>query len=983
MASTFQIRSDGIMDPTGKYPNPLTGRPYSPNYLYQARHFDPEKNKIVGWTTFPPWEHRLEILKRIHKYNIILAIIPPGTGKTVIIPKLLLHYFGYQKKVICTTPKTGTTESAGTFASECLDVPLFAVDDKGVKLQDPNAKGKDKRIDTGNRLVGYTHSAEKRYANSSTLLTFTTDGTVKQKLLSGRDPNFTEYGGVIIDEVHERSINIDILVGLLLDIIKRRPDFKVIFMSATVSKEFFMAYFKRINLGNVANVFEIPGTLPLFKRILRPELKQINQNSFTDVIFQKIEEILMNPASAPGDILGFVTSDSETGKLVKRINKNMAKYPPNGKPYPIAFSANINPIDKAIATGKGALMRLKPTPEAPYGFARKVIIGTNAVESSVTFEDNLVYVIDSGLAYEKKYDPNNYAFITGKFYVSQASIEQRCGRTGRTCDGTCVQLYTTDQFGKLKPYTDPKIIIEDITKDFLGIIALPINRSLQKGLEFLNRMIEDPRNYQASIKRAYENLLNMDLLDSAGNITPLGNVCSNFSKFDIKIGKMCVGAYYLGCLPYAIMLGAILQTVQSLEDVFFKPPDMDENRQLELQYLANIKRLCNPLGDHITLIALYIQWLYAPDQYAFCQQNGLVSKPFDDIRKAYDELYETVLKVRNDIKNLNLFKTPSEILVFGGGGLSGGDSLSVGDGFSGGDSDSSDDEMLSDVGIESLYGGALLGELMSSTAMDNFMFERIDKKTAENFLHGIGGASYIQNNNPDFALLYNDNGNDGGISSGNSPSGNWEYIINGGYIKTKKATYSKAKTRLARLTRINLDSRALITERPLCSDTCPSLVTSLEGGARKKKKSEGAIQAAQAANAAAAEAEKTGKMLKKVMELINMRNIGQRDLTPYLGMRDEERVLAALFYGFSNFIASYTGVGKKYNVRFSSEKASISKSSFDFLGLSPKMVIYNEFTIAKTAGRADDNKLGLVSQLDSKYIGVFNNLHDIKKQLAS
>lgn len=129
------------------------------------------------------------------------------------------------------------------------------------------------------------------------------------------------------------------------------------------------------------------------------------------------------------------------------------------------------------------------------------------------------------------------------------------------------------------------------------------------------------------------------------------------------------------------------------------------------------------------------------------------------------------------------------------------------------------------------------------------------------------------------------------------------------------------------------------------------------------------------------ENEKQGKMFKKIMDLISLKNLPVRDLTPFLALPDEERMLIALFYGYSNNLASWTGIGKKYNVKFSPEKASISKSSLDFLGKTPKMVIYNEFTMAKMQGRADDNKLGLISQLESKYIGVFLNLNEIKKQL--
>ena len=130
------------------------------------------------------------------------------------------------------------------------------------------------------------------------------------------------------------------------------------------------------------------------------------------------------------------------------------------------------------------------------------------------------------------YDAEKYAYVTGKNYVSKASIDQRCGRTGRTCDGWCFQLYTEPQFKEFDDYTAPKIRVEDITKELLSIISLPMNGNLQKGMEFIDRMIEPRKNYQTAITRAYSNLVNMDFLDAAGNITFLGYVCNQFNKFD-------------------------------------------------------------------------------------------------------------------------------------------------------------------------------------------------------------------------------------------------------------------------------------------------------------------------------------------------------------------------------------------------------------------------------------------------------------------
>ena len=124
---SFSIRRDGICDPKGKYPNPLTNQPYTKNYtaLSLTRPNNPDGSPgRKGWSEYPVWEAREKILSKIHQKPILLLVLPTGIGKTVITPKLLLHYFEYKQRVLVTTPRHTTTSEAGTYAAQCLDVPL-------------------------------------------------------------------------------------------------------------------------------------------------------------------------------------------------------------------------------------------------------------------------------------------------------------------------------------------------------------------------------------------------------------------------------------------------------------------------------------------------------------------------------------------------------------------------------------------------------------------------------------------------------------------------------------------------------------------------------------------------------------------------------------------------------------------------------------------------------------------------------------------
>lgn len=974
MAGT--IRADGIMDPEGKYPNPLTGQPYSKQYFVHSKK----------WISFQPWKDRMDIFRKIHKYNVLLTIIPPGTGKTVILPKLLLHYFGYQRPIVCTTPRQATTSSAGTFAAKCLDVPIFHVDDFGDEYKNPDVKNKKEipYYDTGNRIVGYKYQGSN-YSNPNTLLLFTTDGTVKQMILQN-DPNLTKYGGVIIDEAHERSVNIDIVIALLLDIVHRRPDFKVIIMSATIDENLFTDYFKRVGLGNAYSVYKVPELKPLFKLDKVNEFKKIDPMKFVDVIYTKINEIILNPSLPVGDILAFVTSESETIKLQKKIANNLRNYPVNNKPYSIAFSASISDTDKSIALKKEALKTdVQLTADAPQGYNRKVIIGTNAVESSVTFGDPMKYVIESGLAYEKKYDAKNYCYTTGKSYVSQASIAQRCGRTGRTCDGICLQLYTAPQFNEFKKFTDPKILVEDFTKELLSIITLPMNGNLQKALEFINRMIEPPKNYQAAISRAYNNLINMDLIDSAGNLLPLGRVCNNFNKFDIKIAKMCVGGYYLGCLQHVIALGAILSTVLSIEDIFQKPLNMDEDPALERQYIENIKRQKNDSGDHITLLAIYLNWLSSPDRITYSQQNGLNSFTLRNIEFAYEDLSKEVQKMAVDIKNLNLFGVPPEILAFGGAREDDSLDMDATDALDAesesDDEEDEDNEYEEDIDIsipterelEKMYGGyfktrnEMIGnqedrDSRSSMNMSNNFKTKLSKEDIKEFLDAVNNKTVIQDNYSNSELLYNNSSNGGGnVFDDDNTNG-----------KHKSKSISKSiskKTKKAN----KLQSKSKSKSMSKSKSTSTYGRTKTRGQGHNNRGYQGI------GGAAETDAEKKAKRNQKIMEIVSLKGLKPRQMLPPQSPLD--KIMAALFYGFSNNIACFTGAGKKYNVKFSPLKGSISKSMFDYISKVPDFVIYHEFTVTKTMGRPDEAKLNIVSEIRPNEFGQFLDLNEIKKQL--
>ena len=1005
----MSIRGDGILDPEGKYLNPLTGQPYTP--LYRRLSMGVPAEDLKGWRDLEAWKNSMPILKAIHNNSILLLVLPTGVGKTVIIPKLLLHYFGYQKSVICTTPRQVTTSDNAVYSALCLDVPIFQVDEKGSPLSNPNKNGEF--IPTGNKLVGYKYQGTgNKYADRTTKLLFTTDGSVKQMILNN-DINLSQYAGILIDEVHERSVNIDVLMALVLDIIPRRPDFKVVIMSATIDEKIFTDYFERIGQKKNYGVFSLPEIPNTYNIDIIPSMKKVDSMKLVDEAYKKVNEILANPKTPPGNILVFVTSESETQKIKKMIERNMSAYPVNNKPYPVCFYAGISETQKAFITKKGTLATIAPTSEAPQGYARKVIIATNVVESSVTFKDPIVFVIETGLAFEVKYNPKDYYYESGKNPVSKASIIQRCGRTGRTNDGTCLRLYTTEQFDKLPKYPEPKIKTEDFTKELLSIINMPTVGNLQKAMEFINKMIEEPRNYKEYIVRAYNNLVNMDLIDKAGNLTHLGYICNQFGKYDMKMGKMIIGAYYLGCMPYAIMLGAILSSVMGLEDLFMKFPNMDEDPELQKKYDDNVRRMLNKHGDHITLLNIYYGFISSSNGYKYAIDNGLNVNNLNSIQTKHDEIIQLVEGKMEQFGNLGLFNVVGGVQTGGGnnnnnniksytrvgktakdyenfqrminqeGGFLFEDTAEEGDGDSGSESedpsddDSENEENLMEGGFVNMIREGFDEEISDdgdeeddsdSDADDSYsetnMLETNNRFANDSRRQNISGNIFTNNSKTSFRNIKNISQYGGGANASYdffsfqnhtlNPTLTKKYkqgqIINlsGGANKQshkKKQTQHNKQIQLKKKTHQNKKSHH-----------------------KKTKKHDTPKEDSMAS-----------KRLR-FLEAIELKNLPIKKITPPTSLID--CILASLFYGYSINRASGTGNINRYNVQFSGKKGSLTKSTFDFLktGSPPDFVVYDKFIVSKMGGK-DEAKLNIVSSITPKHIGVFLDLKEVLKNI--
>ena len=236
-------KNSGLYDPNGLYNNPLTHQPYQNLYLPET-YTDIAKN----WSTKLVYDYKDAIIESISKNQVTLATAGTGVGKTILIPRIALHSFDYKENVICTIPKKLTTRETAEFVAKCMDVRL-------------------------GEHVGYFYKDGKEINKNGieTKLTFTTTGSLVSRI-TGSDPLLSNYKCVIVDEVHERSVETDLLLLLLKKVCKQRKELKIIIMSATVNLDIFRDYFPKssfkfgeIDVGKQTSYEIIDKYLPRLK----------------------------------------------------------------------------------------------------------------------------------------------------------------------------------------------------------------------------------------------------------------------------------------------------------------------------------------------------------------------------------------------------------------------------------------------------------------------------------------------------------------------------------------------------------------------------------------------------------------------------------------------------------------------------------------------------------------------------------------------
>jgi HrpA-like RNA helicase len=569
----------GILDPAGKYNNPLTGKPYSEAY----------RNLAKIWSRFPAYNEPEKIIDDIRSHNVILVVSGTGSGKTVLFPKYVLHAFDYDAKIAITLPKQLIAKSAAEFAADTLDVRI-------------------------GHEVGYQYRGSgKGAANPSTKLLYCTDGTLVARILT--DPELKEFDAALIDEAHERKVNIDFLLYLLRNVLKVRPEFKLVIMSATINQEIFKKYYQEFNYVDLS--IGTKTNYPI-KSIFIKEPLDINSNEYLTKGISQIHRLLQEPDK--GGILFFVTSITETNTMCDLLATQDKTFKDHNICVPV-YSGMLDEQQK-IATDK----------DYYRGFVkdgRKVIIATNVAESSLTIE-GITYIIDSGLELRSRFDPINRIDILEKTMITHAQAKQRMGRTGRTGPGTCYHLYTEHMFNEqMNRFPAPAIRVESISYEMIRLMAIPGISNVLELKNVLNRFIEPPDKKYIDAELNY--LEEMGIISSTGDYGALSE--TGIKVVDLQLepskGLALIMGYRLRCFREVVAIYAVIDKIKgSIEGLFTLPETMDllddsasgndsgtgngkskQNVQRLMGKFDKVKKdFSNKYGDHIAILKIFQEY---------------------------------------------------------------------------------------------------------------------------------------------------------------------------------------------------------------------------------------------------------------------------------------------------------------------------------------------------------------------------------------
>ena len=454
---------------------------------------------------------RADIRAAIEANQIVIICGETGSGKTTQLPKLCLDMGrGVQGMIGHTQPRRIAARSVAARVAAELCTRLGEEVGYQVRFTDKSSPDSYIKLMTDGILLAETQG----------------------------DRWLSQYDTLIIDEAHERSLNIDFLLGYVKKLLPRRPELKLIITSATIDAEKFSAHF------NNAPVIEVSGRLYPVDILYRPfdeDDEDEHEIDLPEAIVNAVDELTSRSSS--GDVLVFLPGEREIREAAEALRKH---HPAGAEILPLFARLSAEEQERIFSSGGG----------------RRIVLATNVAETSLTVP-GIRYVVDSGLARINRYSYRNKVELLQVEKISRASANQRAGRCGRVMNGVCLRLYGEEDFAARSEFTDPEILRSSLASVILRMSALNLGEI--EDFPFVDaptpRMIAD----------GYQLLSELGAVDESRTITPTGKQLAKL-PIDPRVARMLVAAKEEGCLSEVLIIAAAL----SVQDPRERPMDKQE-----------------------------------------------------------------------------------------------------------------------------------------------------------------------------------------------------------------------------------------------------------------------------------------------------------------------------------------------------------------------------------------------------------------------
>jgi ATP-dependent helicase HrpA len=544
-----------------------------------------------------------DIINTISNNPVVIISGETGSGKTTQIPKFCLAAgCGIDGKIGCTQPRRIAAMTVSKRIAEELGEVL-------------------------GKSVGYKIRFKDK-TSPNAFIKIMTDGILLAE--TQNDPYLTEYDTIIVDEAHERSLNIDFILGILKTLLKKRKDLKVIITSATIDTEKFSKAFDH------APVIEVSGRMyPVEVRYLPMDSTFGNDDEQThvDMAVHAVGRLLKKTHS--GDMLVFMPTEQdirETCELIKEINNK---------------NATILPLFARLSASE-------QTRVFSASMGRKIIVATNIAETSITIP-GIKYVVDTGLARISQYTPRSRTTSLPVTAISKSSADQRKGRCGRVENGVCIRLYSEEDFENRPLFTSPEILRANLAEVILRMISLklgdissfpfidkPATKSIQDGFDLLYELdaIALVSNQKKEEKQRF-------------SLTEKGRLMAKI-PVDPRLSRMLIEAQTEGCLEALIVIASALSIQDPRERPAEKAQEADQAQKI----------FCDPFSDFITLLNIWNKYHGVLNKEKttgsikrFCKTHYLSFRRMREWRDIHAQISEVIKEHNLDDKDKTAIKS--------------------------------------------------------------------------------------------------------------------------------------------------------------------------------------------------------------------------------------------------------------------------------------------------------------------------------------